>query len=116
MSEQENRYAVYRSDVGVWMRSHAVHQESAARTVAQAAMLAAGLDVNDVKLRDKVVGAVFPVVNAMLDSVQARRDYLERAIDAGGWDMSPCGYCGQAVVCLPDGLAACESCAMRDCS
>ena len=114
MSHEENRYAVYRTDEGVWMRSHAVHHESAARTVAQAAMLAAGLDVNDFRLRDRVIAGVSSAVNAMLDSVQVRRDYLESAIDAGGWDLSPCGMCGTAVVCLPDGLPLCEDCARKE--
>lgn len=113
MQDEENRYAVYRTDEGVWMRSHAIHQESAARTVAQAAMLSAGLDVNDFRLRDKIIMGVSSAVQSMLDSVQARCDYLERAIDAGGWDLSPCGSCGTAVVCLPDGLPLCESCAAK---
>lgn len=34
-----------------------------------------------------------------------------QAIDRGGWDISPCGGCGDPVVCLPDGLPMCESCA-----
>lgn len=116
MSEQENRYAVYRSDEGVWMRSHSVHHESAARTIAQAAMMSVGLDVNDFRLRDKVIMGVSPAVNAMLDSVQARYEALSRAIDAGGWDMSPCGGCGQAVVCLPDGLPMCDACVEKSSS
>lgn len=33
------------------------------------------------------------------------------AIDRGGWDMSPCMGCSLPVVCIPDGLPMCESCA-----
>lgn len=114
MQDEENRYSVYRTDEGVWMRSHAVHQESAARTIAQAAMLSAGLDVNDFRLRDRIVVGISSAVNSMLDSVQTRCDYLSRAIEAGGWDMSPCGSCGTDIVCLPDGLPMCETCARKE--
>jgi hypothetical protein len=116
MQDEENRYAVYRTDEGVWMRSADVHEQSAVLTVVRAAVLGAGLDANDIQFRDRMVKAISPVVNAMLDSVQYRANVLSDAIDAGGWDMSPCGNCGTPVVCLPDGLPQCESCAMRDCS
>lgn len=114
MGESENRYAVYRTDEGVWMRSADVHEHSAVLTVVRAAMLGAGLDANDIALRNRMVKAISPVVNAMLESVYVRASRLSDAIDAGGWDMSPCGGCGTAVVCLPDGLPMCERCAMRD--
>ena len=39
---------------------------------------------------------------------------LRRAIDLGGWDMSPCRGCGELVVCLPDGMPYCEPCAEKD--
>jgi len=36
------------------------------------------------------------------------------AIERGGWDISPCGVCNLDVVCLPDGLPMCESCAKKE--
>lgn len=114
MSDEENRYAVYRTDEGVWMRSLDVQEHSAVMTVVRAAMLGACLDANDLQLRDRMVKAISPVVTAMLNSVYARANRLSDAIDAGGWDMSPCGACGTAVVCLPDGLPLCEACARKE--
>lgn len=116
MQDEENRYAVYRTDEGVWMRSHPVHQEAAAYTVTSAAMIAAGLDVNDWQLRSKIMTGIWPVIDAMLDNVKMKADLLSNAIDAGGWDLSPCGGCGTAVVCLPDGLPLCEACALKESS
>jgi len=49
----------------------------------------------------------------ILKVLNARVKLLESAIDAGGWDMSPCGSCGIVIVCLPDGLPMCEKCAME---
>lgn len=46
--------------------------------------------------------------------MQSREQMLDNAIKAGGWDISPCGSCGQPVVCLPDGLPMCESCAVKE--
>ena len=37
-----------------------------------------------------------------------------QAIEAGGYDLSPCGQCGKPVVCIPDGLPMCEGCARKD--
>lgn len=116
MQDEENRYAVYRTDEGMWMRSLDVQEHSAVLTVVRAAMLGAGLDANDIALRNRMVKAISPVVNAMLDSVYARANRLSDAIDAGGWDLSPCGCCGTAVVCLPDGLPMCEACALKESS
>jgi len=45
---------------------------------------------------------------------KAQSELLQLAIDAGGWDMSPCGRCGIVIVCLPDGLPMCEKCAMSE--
>lgn len=36
---------------------------------------------------------------------------LKAAIERGGFDLSPCMTCGQAVVCVPDGMPMCEGCA-----
>lgn len=36
---------------------------------------------------------------------------IEAAIDGGGLDVSPCRGCSRSIVCLPDGLPMCESCA-----
>ena len=41
------------------------------------------------------------------------RDSYRDAIDAGGWDISPCDVCGTPVVCLPDGLPCCRDCATK---
>lgn len=36
------------------------------------------------------------------------------AIARSGFDISVCHHCGVPVVCLPDGLAMCEACAMEE--
>lgn len=36
------------------------------------------------------------------------------AVIAGGYDISPCMVCGTSVVCIPDGLPMCETCAMKE--
>jgi hypothetical protein len=38
---------------------------------------------------------------------------LVAAIDRGGYDVSVCMDCGAPVVCIPDGLALCRTCAER---
>ena len=35
---------------------------------------------------------------------------LNEAIERSGFDLSPCMQCGEAVVCIPDGLAMCLKC------
>ena len=49
-----------------------------------------------------------------IDRLQELADALQAAIDRGGWDVSPCMTCGEAVVCLPDGMPMCELCAERE--
>ena len=39
--------------------------------------------------------------------------HLYQAIERSGFDLSPCKQCGEAVVCIPDGLAMCRSCAEK---
>jgi len=109
----ENRYAVRRDDSGNWVRCHEIHTESAAETIARVAMHAASLDSNDVKTRCKVAYQVSIVLNQMLNSAAGLSDLLQDAIERGGYDLSPCGSCGNPVVCIPDGLPLCEACAER---
>lgn len=116
MSETENRYAVRRDGSGEWVRCHEIHSESAAETIARVAMHSASLDPNDVKTRCKVAYQVSIVLNQMLNSAAGLSDLLQDAIDRGGYDLSPCGSCGNPVVCIPDGLPLCESCALEESS
>lgn len=39
---------------------------------------------------------------------------LRNAIYRGGMDISACGYCGHAVVCIPEGFAICDQCAQKE--
>ena len=36
---------------------------------------------------------------------------LRAAFDRSGLDVSPCKVCGEPVICIPDGMPCCESCA-----
>lgn len=46
------------------------------------------------------------------DADRARATLLEAAIERSGMDVSPCRTCGEAVVCVPDGMSSmCEKCA-----
>ena len=38
---------------------------------------------------------------------------INRAIDRGGFDLSPCSLCGEDVVCLPEGGSLCKYCAAK---
>jgi hypothetical protein len=38
---------------------------------------------------------------------------LFSAIERSGFVLSPCGICGEVVVCIPDGLALCKPCAEK---
>lgn len=38
---------------------------------------------------------------------------LRAAFDRSGLDVSACRDCGEAVICVPDGLALCEPCATK---
>lgn len=39
---------------------------------------------------------------------------LKAAIERGGFGVSPCMSCGEAVVCIHDGMPMCESCATNE--
>lgn len=39
---------------------------------------------------------------------------LKAALARGGFDVSPCMSCGEAVVCISDGMPMCESCAKNE--
>ena len=39
---------------------------------------------------------------------------LFKAIERSGFDLSPCMYCGETTVCIPDGLPYCEACCTAD--
>lgn len=41
-------------------------------------------------------------------SLENRR--LQQMIDRSGLDVCPCGLCGEAVLCVPEGLALCDRC------
>ena len=68
---------------------------------------------------DDEIAELFPdgdgsLVSPLLRRAQAAEAEVERlrdAITAGGFDLSPCRMCGRTIVCVPDGLALCESCA-----
>lgn len=64
---------------------------------------------------DLIVEAVntLPQLLARLEAAEAKATALQFAIDAGGWDISPCMECGTPVVCLPDGMPMCEKCGER---
>ena len=38
---------------------------------------------------------------------------LYEAIERSGFDLSPCKQCGEAVICIPDGLALCRQCSEK---
>ena len=44
----------------------------------------------------------------------ASTDILREAIDRSGLDTSLCLFCSAIVVCIPDGLPACDSCAGKE--
>lgn len=73
-------YAAVRSDVGVWM-SDPARCESVARMVAIDAMIALGLDQNDFRTRDKIIGGISDRVNGTLNSV-ANEDIFRRAMES----------------------------------
>ena len=50
-------------------------------------------------------------LNADADEKRQLGPILLAAIVRSGFDLSPCGTCGEPVVCLPDGLPICEPCA-----
>ena len=55
-------------------------------------------------------------LHEVIGGKEAEIERLRGAIRRGGWDISPCGACGEAVACLPDGLPMCEACAEREAS
>ena len=76
---------------------------------------------NAFSFRSDMIDTLFKAITAVAENdkqdavpMQSREQMLDSAIKAGGWDISPCGSCGQPVVCLPDGLPMCESCAVKE--
>ena len=55
-------------------------------------------------------------LHEVIGGKEAEIERLRGAIRRGGWDISPCGACGEAVACLPDGLPMCEACAELEAS
>lgn len=50
-----------------------------------------------------------------LREAEEKATELERRIERGGLDQSPCKGCGVIIVCISDGLPMCESCAAQNC-
>ena len=62
-------YAAERSETGVWMSSENRTQVSVARQLAVDMMLALGMDPDDFNTRDKIILAISPRVEGVLDYV-----------------------------------------------
>jgi hypothetical protein len=61
-----------------------------------------------------IVGLVVARTIACAWDAWLTRLFTARAIQDGGFDLSPCGNCGTPVVCIPDGLPMCRRCATAD--
>jgi len=48
------------------------------------------------------------------DEQRQEIERLRGAITAGGFDLAPCRLCGRTIVCVPDGIALCESCVKKE--
>lgn len=59
-----------------------------------------------------VVCLLFVLVSHFRTSVQLSA--IEGAVNRSGFDVSPCRGCGEAVVCLPDGMPFCEACGVEE--
>jgi ribosomal protein L37AE/L43A len=53
---------------------------------------------------------VFREMDAKLEQLQA----INRAYERSGLDISPCMFCGEPVICLPDGMPMCAPCAKKE--
>lgn len=51
----------------------------------------------------------------LLCEVRDAVHHLEATIARSPWDTAPCTYCGENVLCLPDGVSnICEPCAKKE--
>lgn len=55
-------------------------------------------------------GHTATLMNEAADLIEA----LQTAIFDGGFDLSPCRVCGKVIVCIPDGVPVCETCAAKE--
>ena len=61
---------------------------------------------------DQNKGPIDRPPESMRDAVDVCVSLFE-AIERSGFVLSPCGICGEVVVCIPDGLALCKPCAEK---
>ena len=53
-------------------------------------------------------------VLSQITELTLQLDRLRAAIERSGLDLTCCRICGEPVVSIPDGLPACEACAMKE--
>ena len=56
-------------------------------------------------------------LNSIIDELRDEKENMQtgfhQMVERGGLDISPCMNCGESVVCIPEGLALCKTCAAK---
>lgn len=56
-------------------------------------------------------------LNSIIDELRDENANMQtgfyKMVERGGFDLSPCMNCGESVVCIPEGLALCKTCAAK---
>ena len=53
------------------------------------------------------------IIDELRDEKANMQTKFHQMIERGGFDLSPCIDCGESVVCVPEGLALCKTCAEK---
>jgi hypothetical protein len=72
------------------------------------------LILNGTHVHRNPAGFLLTVPPASPEQTARMLSTLVAAIERSAFDVSPCGLCGQLVVCIPDGLPCCDPCAERE--
>ena len=56
-------------------------------------------------------------LNSIIDELRDEKANMQtgfyQMVERGGFDISPCRNCGESLVCIPEGLALCRTCAAK---
>ena len=71
-------------------------------------------DLLDSIIRDtREIDKLSDIIDELRDEKASMQTEFHQMIERGGLDISPCMNCGESVVCVPEGLALCRTCAAK---
>ena len=71
-------------------------------------------DLLDSIIRDtREIDKLSDIIDELRDEKASMQTEFYEMVKRGGFDTSPCMNCGESLVCVPEGLALCKTCAAK---